>query len=155
MYITIHSWAFIIFLKCTPWDICYYLIGMLCWNIYFEKGEIFILDHQLLHTIYMFLYCYRPNQELSQMLWVRCEKLNKFCNVSNKIVFPNNHIMCIRKMMYISDKNEKRKRKNLISLLMSLLSCINYNTSYQQNNCEKYFISLNMLVLVWEIWKLP
>ena len=57
--------------------------------------------------------------------------------------------MCIIKMMYLSDKKEKKKRKekNLISLLMPLLSCINYNTSYQQNNCDKYFISLNMLVL--------
>ena len=130
----------------------YVVLKYLFFFFFFEKGEIFIIDRQLLHTIYMFLYCYRLNQELSQMLWVRCEKLNKFCNVSNKIVFPNNHIMCIRKMLYISDTQKKKKK---ISLLMPLLSCINYNTSYQQNNCEKYFISLNMLVLVWEIWKLP
>ena len=147
MYITIHNWAFIIFLKCTPWDICYYLIGMLCWNIYFEKGEIFILDHQLLHTIYMFLYCYRPNQELSQMLWVRCEKLNKFCNVSNKIVFPNNHIMCIRKMMYLSDKKEKRKEKEKT---FSLYWCHFYHASIIIHHINK--TTVRNILYLWICW---
>ena len=147
MYITIHSWAFIIFLKCTPWDICYYLIGMSCWNIYFEKGEIFILDHQLLHTIYMFLYCYRSNQELSQMLWVRCEKLNKFCNVSNKIVFPNNYIMCIRKMMYLSDKKEKRKEKKKT---FSLYWCHFYHASIIIHHINK--TTVRNILYLWICW---